>query len=80
MKKDVTVTSPEAFQKQVEAAGGRVDFVFGDDRPFAQCHASTMAQAGDGTLLCAWFGGTREKDPDVSIWLSRFAGLYRESL
>ncbi len=74
MKQEATVTSPDAFQKQVEAAGGRVDFVFGDDRPFAQCHASTMVQAGDGTLLCAWFGGTREKDPDVSIWLSRFAG------
>jgi len=55
------------------ANGGRVDFVFEDDRPFAQCHASTLAQAGDGSLLCAWFGGTREKNPDVAIWLSRFS-------
>ncbi|HEY2895011.1 MAG TPA: sialidase family protein, partial [Pirellulales bacterium] len=38
--------------------------------PFPQCHASTIALAGEG-LVAAWFGGTREKHPDVGIWLSR---------
>lgn len=47
------------------------DFVFGDDRPFAQCHASTVLRADDGKFLVAWFGGTREKHDDVGIWLSR---------
>jgi predicted neuraminidase len=65
---------PEAFQQKVEAVQGRVDFVFGDERPFAQCHASTVVEAADGTLLCAWFGGTEEKNPDVGVWLSRYAG------
>ena len=65
--------NPEAFQSSVESCGGRVDFVFGDNRPFAQCHASTLAEADDGALLCAWFGGTSEGNPDVGIWLSRFA-------
>ncbi|MBI4559938.1 MAG: exo-alpha-sialidase [Candidatus Hydrogenedentes bacterium] len=54
--------------------GGSVAFVLEDDRPFAQCHASTLVEADDGSLLCAWFGGTEEKHPDVGIWLSRFAG------
>lgn len=47
------------------------DFVFGDDRPFAQCHASTLLRTDDGQFLVAWFGGTREKHDDVGIWISR---------
>jgi predicted neuraminidase len=67
-------TSAAAYQQRVLDDGGRVDYVFGDDRPFAQCHASTVVQAADGALLCAWFGGTEEKNPDVSVWISRFDG------
>lgn len=47
------------------------DFVFGDDRPFAQCHASTVLRTTDGKFLVAWFGGTHEKHDDVGIWLSK---------
>lgn len=47
------------------------DFVFGDKRAFAQCHASTLVRLRDGQFLVAWFGGTEEKDPDVGIWLSK---------
>jgi predicted neuraminidase len=46
-------------------------FIFGDDRPFAQCHASTLVRLDDGQFLVAWFGGTEEKNPDVGIWLSK---------
>ena len=70
----VLVLSSAAFQDRVASEGGRVDFVFGDDRPFAECHASTVVQTAGGALLCAWFGGTKEKDPDVSVWMSRFDG------
>ncbi len=73
MAAEDTVLSSTDFEAKVVAAGGRVDFVFGDDRPFAQCHASTLSQAPNGDLLCAWFGGTHENNPDVSIWLSRFS-------
>jgi predicted neuraminidase len=45
------------------------EFVF-DEAPFPQCHASTIAIGRDGPVA-AWFGGTREKNPDVGIWLSR---------
>ena len=47
------------------------DYVFGDDRPFAQCHASTLVRLNDGQFLVAWFGGTEEKNPDVGIWMSK---------
>jgi predicted neuraminidase len=45
------------------------EFIF-EAAPFPSCHASTIAETGHG-LACAWFGGTAEKNPDVSIWLSR---------
>lgn len=38
--------------------------------PYPSCHASTIAETRNG-LVAAWFGGTRERDPDVAIWLSR---------
>jgi predicted neuraminidase len=47
------------------------EYVFGDDRPFAQCHASTLVHLDDGQFLVAWFGGTEEKNPDVGIWMSK---------
>ncbi len=49
------------------------DFLFGDDKPFAQCHASTLIHLTDGTFITAWFGGTREKDDDVGIWMTKGA-------
>jgi predicted neuraminidase len=47
------------------------EFVFGDQRPFPQCHASTLVRLDDGQFLIAWFGGTEEKNPDVGIWVSK---------
>ncbi len=48
-----------------------ISYIFGDDRPFPECHASTLVRLPDGQFLVAWFGGTEEKDPDVGIWLSK---------
>lgn len=36
-----------------------------------QCHASNLLKLSNGDLLCAWFGGTQEGKPDISIYLSR---------
>jgi len=41
------------------------------EAPFPQCHASTILEAQNGDMLAAWFGGTKEKAPDVAIWMSR---------
>ena len=45
------------------------EFVF-ETAPFAECHASTVVELEDGSLLCAWFGGKEEGDSTVGIWLS----------
>lgn len=47
----------------------RSGFIY-ETAPFPQCHASTLEESG-GTLVAAWFGGTRERHPDVGIWVSR---------
>ena len=47
----------------------RSEFIF-DRAPFPSSHASTIVETRDG-FVAAWFGGTREKDPDVGIWVSR---------
>src|SRR5439155_21051318 len=45
------------------------EFIF-ESAPFPECHAATIAETKE-TLVAAWFGGTRERHPDVGIWLSR---------
>ena len=39
---------------------------------FGQAHASTLLRLPDGSFLASWFAGTKEGDPDVSIYGSRF--------
>lgn len=39
--------------------------------PHPQCHASTIVETERKEMVAAWFGGTREKHPDVGIWVSR---------
>ena len=46
-----------------------VEFIY-EDAPFKECHASTIEETPDG-LVASWFGGTREKNPDVGIWVAR---------
>lgn len=38
--------------------------------PFKQCHASTILELNDGSLMAAWFGGEYEGSKDVGIWIS----------
>lgn len=38
--------------------------------PFNQCHASTLVELNDGSLMAAWFGGAYEGSKDVTIWAS----------
>ena len=42
-----------------------------EDAPYPQCHASTIVEIAPGELAAAWFGGTRERHPDVCIYVAR---------
>jgi predicted neuraminidase len=48
------------------------EFIY-EQAPFPECHASTIAE-GQAGLVAAWFGGTRERNPDVGIWVARHNG------
>ena len=39
--------------------------------PTANCHATTVLPLPDGSVVTAWFGGTKEGTTDVDIWYSR---------
>lgn len=45
------------------------EFIY-KEAPFPSCHSATIAETETG-LVAAWFGGTRERNPDVGIWVSR---------
>ncbi len=39
--------------------------------PTENCHASTVLPLDDGSVVAAWFGGTKEGKNDVDIWFAR---------
>lgn len=55
------------------------EFIF-EKAPYPECHAATIAETKTG-LVAAWFGGTKERNPDVCIWVSRFVnGKWTEGI
>ena len=46
------------------------EFIY-ESGPYPSVHASTIVETPSHELVAAWFGGTRERSPDVGIWLSR---------
>lgn len=38
---------------------------------FPESHAATIAETKEGHLIASFFGGTKERNPDVCIWVSR---------
>src|SRR6185436_20855607 len=59
-----------SFSQKPWKKGILVDEFIYETSPFPQCHASTIAETPRG-LVAAFFGGTRERNPDVEIYVSR---------
>ncbi len=38
---------------------------------FPECHASSIVELKNGDLVATYFGGTKERNPDCCIWISR---------
>ena len=38
---------------------------------FPQCHSASIVETKKGDLVATYFGGTKERNPDVCIWVSR---------
>jgi predicted neuraminidase len=59
------------LQKKTWKEGIIVDEFIYEKAPYPSCHASTIVEASNGDLIASWFGGTAERNPDVTIWVSR---------
>lgn len=66
------LTGCVGIKSKPNAAVVKSEFIY-ETAPFPSCHASTIEETKNG-LIAAWFGGTRERHPDVCIWVSRFEG------
>ena len=47
------------------------EYIFAKNEKAPSCHASTVLPLDDGSVLTAWFGGAREGDKSVEIWVSK---------
>ncbi len=47
------------------------EFIYPPKSVTESCHASTVLPLADGTIIAAWFGGSKEGNDDVKIWVSR---------
>lgn len=57
-----SLTSNDLFKVE------KSEFIF-DELPHPSCHASSIVETEKGLVAC-WFGGKREGDPSVGIWVS----------
>lgn len=68
----MTMTSASLAQKSWKQGILIDEFIF-KNASFPESHAATIAETPKG-LIAAWFGGTKERNPDVEIWISRREG------
>jgi predicted neuraminidase len=66
----VPKTTRAAAPSPIEISTVHHEHIFGPDKRFSQCHASTLVGLSKEKFLFAWFGGTEEKNDDVGIWIT----------
>ena len=54
-----------------DRTGILVDEFLYESASFPEAHASTIVELKNGDLVAAYFGGTKERNPDCVIWVSR---------
>lgn len=69
---DYAFTCPYGEAQNRWKAGIVRDEFINPDASYPESHAATVAETNDGTIVAAWFGGTKERNPDVCIRFSRF--------
>jgi alpha-L-rhamnosidase len=57
------------YHFEVDTTDTHAQFIY-EQAPFPECHAATIAETPKG-LVASWFGGTKERNPDVCIYVSR---------
>ncbi len=76
----VVIVMPAKAQLKLWQHGVITDEFIFEKAPYPECHASTIAETPDG-LVAAWFGGTKERNPDVCIWVTRLVnGKWTEAI
>ncbi len=63
------VLSLQILAQTASPAIVKSEFIY-ETAPYPECHASTIVES-NGHFVAAWFGGTKEKHPDVGIWVAR---------
>lgn len=67
----ILMSNCEPKQRTDWKSGILVDEFVYDTASFPSCHASTIVETKEGHLVTAFFGGTKERNPDVCIWVCR---------
>lgn len=63
---------PFVAARAEESAPALLRLSFIDDAPpYPEAHASTIVEIAEAVQGAAWFGGTKERNPDVEIWFAR---------
>ena len=68
----IGITYLQAQDKKWRSGIVTDEFLY-EKAPFPSCHSATLAETPTG-LVAAYFGGTKERHPDVEIYVSRQVG------
>ena len=56
-------------QNVADTSGIRKGYFSKDGIPVPECHASTILHLSNGEIIAAWFGGKKEGNDNVGIWM-----------
>ena len=71
LKYNVTFTPPSRLSHSPSTPQVITDEFLYKDAPFPSCHSATIVETKKGDLVATFFGGTKERNPDVCIWVCR---------